>query len=238
MNVFVCKLLAISLNLAAPIAFAQQTEFDMRTEEVRFAPGTTGTVIEDRVTGRETVAYTVGAEAGQRLQISLISDNTATYFNVYAPGYGPGDMALAVGDMTGPNMPDINQFDGVLTTSGEYTITVYLFRNAARRDEQASYTLSIGITGETGDVVQGDFADGLQGGPDFWRVNAQTSLNMRDGPSGGARVLTTLANGRELRNLGCRMAEGRRWCRVATLADPGIEGWVAGDFLIEGTGTQ
>ena len=31
------------------------------------------------------------------------------------------------------------------------------------------------------------------------------------------------------------MEEGRRWCRVATLADPGDEGWAAGDFLVEGT---
>jgi len=31
------------------------------------------------------------------------------------------------------------------------------------------------------------------------------------------------------------MAEGGRWCRVATLADPGDEGWAAGDFLIEGS---
>jgi hypothetical protein len=30
------------------------------------------------------------------------------------------------------------------------------------------------------------------------------------------------------------MAEGRRWCNVATLADPGMEGWAAGEFLIEG----
>ena len=29
------------------------------------------------------------------------------------------------------------------------------------------------------------------------------------------------------------MSEARRWCRVATLADPGFEGWAAGDFLAE-----
>jgi hypothetical protein len=32
------------------------------------------------------------------------------------------------------------------------------------------------------------------------------------------------------------MKEARRWCNVATLADPGIEGWAAGDFLIESSG--
>ena len=47
--------------------------------------------------------------------------------------------------------------------------------------------------------------------------------------------MTRLKNGQNVRNLGCRMAEGRSWCRVATLADPGSEGWAAGDFLIEGS---
>ncbi|AQS49069.1 hypothetical protein BMG03_15695 [Thioclava nitratireducens] len=60
---------------------------------------------------------------------------------------------------------------------------------------------------------------------------------MRSAPSTGASIVTRLADGQNLRNLGCRMAEGRRWCQVATLADPGFEGWAAGEYLIEGTGT-
>jgi hypothetical protein len=49
-------------------------------------------------------------------------------------------------------------------------------------------------------------------------------------------VVTRLPGGIEVRNLGCRMAEGRRWCRVATQADPGFEGWAAGEFLAEAAG--
>lgn len=223
-------------GLAAPAVQAQQAEPELRSEQVRFAPGTTGTTIRERVTGRETVAYTLGAEAGQRMQISLTSNNTATYFNVYAPGTGPGDAALAGGDQTGPYMPDLNRFDGVLPRSGEYTISVYLYRNAARRGEQADFTLDIVITGDTGETVTGDFADGLQGGPDVWQVEAGDGLNLRDAPSTGGRVVMNLPSGQTLRNLGCRMAEGRRWCRVATLDDPGVEAWAAGDFLVEGSG--
>ncbi|MGJ3265071.1 MAG: SH3 domain-containing protein [Salinarimonas sp.] len=219
--------------LAAPVVEAQQAEPELRTEQVRFDPGTNGTTIRDRVTGRETVAYTLGAEAGQRMQVSLTSSNTATYFNVYAPGSGPNDTALAAGTRTGPSMPEINRFDGVLPSSGEYTISVFLFRNAARRGERADYTLDISVTGDIGATVQGDYADGLQGGPDVWRVDAGTGLNLRDAPSTGGRIVMNLPNGLELRNLGCRMAEGRRWCRVATRADPGVEGWAAGDFLVE-----
>jgi hypothetical protein len=63
------------------------------------------------------------------------------------------------------------------------------------------------------------------------------TLNLRSDPSAGAGVVTRLRNGTNVRNLGCRMAEGRRWCRIATLADPGYEGWAAGEFLIEGSAT-
>jgi len=208
---------------------------DTRTEPVRFAPGTTGTIVSDRITGRESVVYTLGAEAGQRMRIRLTSDNLATYFNVYAPGRGPSDEALAVGEMTGPMVPDLNVFDGVLPASGTYSVSVYLYRNAARRGEVSNYSLDISITGGTGAVVEGDFADGLQGGPDFWRVRAGNGLNLRAAPSTGARVLVLLPNGLELRNLGCRMAEGRRWCQVAT-PDGSLTGWAAGDYLVEGSG--
>jgi hypothetical protein len=208
---------------------------DMRSEPVRFAPGATGTTLPDRITGRESVVYTIGAEAGQRMQIRLTSDNLATYFNVYPPGSGPGDEALAVSEMTGPMVPDLNVFDAVLPTSGTYSVSVYLYRNAARRGEVSNYSLEISITGGTGAVVEGDFADGLQGGPDFWRVRAGSGLNLRAAPSAGAGVLVLLPNGLELRNLGCRMAEGRRWCQVAT-PDGSLTGWAVGDYLVEGSG--
>jgi hypothetical protein len=210
---------------------------EMRSEPVRFAPGTSGMTLSNRITGRESVVYTIGAEAGQRMRIRLTSDNLATYFNVHAPGGGPGDEALAVGEITGPMVPDLNVFDGVLPASGTYSVSVYLYRNAARRGEVSNYSLDISITGVTGAVVEGDFADGLQGGPDFWRVRAGSGLNLRAAPSTGARILLKLPNGLEVRNLGCRMAEGRQWCQVST-PEPSLTGWVAGDFLVEESGVS
>lgn len=204
-----------------------------RTEDVHFSAGATGTVLDGRITGEEYVLYKIGAEAGQTMDVNLTSDNGATYFNLYAPGSGPGDQALAAGEM----QPEINHFSGTLPASGEYSISVFLYRNAARRNEAANYTLDISITGDTGAVVQGDFADGLQGGPDFFNVRTSGgTLNLRSAASSGAALVTQLANGTPVRNLGCRMAEGRRWCRVATLSGPAIEGWAAGDFLVEGSG--
>jgi len=230
----ILKNLLTVLFLAVPIAGFGQ---DMRTETVHFAPGASGVTIQGRITGYESVAYRIGAEAGQRMVISFAPSNLATYFNVLGPGKQPGDEALANSGMTGPNVPDLNRFDATLPASGEYTILVYMMRSAARRNEVSNYSLDVSIGGKTGAVVQGDYADGLAGGPDYYRVRTSGgALNLRAGPSAGAGLVMQLLNGTELRNLGCRMAEGRRWCRVATLADPGYEGWAVGDFLVEGTG--
>jgi len=219
---------ALILGLTGPALAAD------RTVNVQFPAGTTGTSIRDTVAGRDAVSYRVGAEAGQTMRVALSASNLATYFNIYAPGNGPGDEAMVIGEFTDP----LNTWSGALPVSGEYTVVVFLYRAAARRGESSDFTLDISVTGETGDVVQSDFADGLAGGPDFYQVNVAGggSLNLRARPSAGAAVVTRLTNGQNLRNLGCRMAEGLRWCRVATLADPGIEGWAAGDYLIEGSG--
>lgn len=215
--------------LLATMAVAQDP---VRTENVHFAPGASGTVIKGQITGRETALYKLAAEAGQSMRVQLSSTNSAAYFNVYAPGRGLGDEALANGSMT----PELNLYDGALTQSGTYTIAVYLYRSAARRGEVAAYTIDVSIGGATGDVVKGDFADGLQGGPDFFavRTTGGGTLNVRADPSAGAAVLTRLTNGTVVRNLGCRAAEGRIWCNIATQADPGIVGWAASDYLVEG----
>ncbi len=223
-------LLALILSILAGAAPAQ----DIREEVVRFAPGETGATISDRITGYNTVVYSLGAEAGQRMRIQLKPTNLQTYFNVYAPGSGPGDQALAVSQFTGELISDLNAFDGTLPTSGTYSISVYMMRAAARRDETSDFTLSVSITGALDEVVESDFADGLQGGPDFYQVSVSSGhLNLRTDPSAQAAVLTSLNAGETLRNLGCRMLEARRWCKVET--ESGVEGWAAGDFLVEGS---
>lgn len=226
-------LLSLALLALTPVVMAQD---DMRTETVQFAAGTTGTTLRSAITGREFVVYKIAAEAGQRMEIRLTSDNAATYFNVYEPGRGPGDEALAVSEQTGPMVPDLNVFDGTLTSSGIYSVSIYLYRNAARGGETANFSLDISITGDTGAVVQGDFADGLQGGPDLWEVRLNDPggiLNVHNGPSTGALTVGRFPNAAILRNLGCRMNEGRRWCQVEATAPGGITGWVAGEFLVE-----
>lgn len=196
----------------------------IRSEPLRFAPGTTGTTVSASITGRDYIAYTLEAEAGQRISIDLISASPSIYFNLYEPGRGPGKEALVIGEM----LDRPNQFDGTLPSSGRYTITVFLYRNAAREGKTAAFTLDVAVTGETAAAVQGDAA----GGPEFWAVatSGTGTLRLRAQPSTGAPDLARLARGTVLRNLGCRRVEGRQWCRVAT-SDPMLEGWAAAEFL-------
>jgi hypothetical protein len=184
------------------------------------------------------VSYVLGASAGQTMSVRLVTASTSAYFNVYAPGRGPGDEALAVSEITGPMVPEMNRFEGVLPASGDYIVSVYLYRNAARAGETANYTLDISIDGGAAGAVEptGDFADGLSGGPDFWEVaglSGNGSLNLRAGPSTSDAVVTRMGNGARLRNLGCKEVAGQRWCNVENAADPAVSGWVTGRYLRE-----
>jgi hypothetical protein len=177
------------------------------------------------------------------MSITLKPANLATYFNVYEPGKGPGDQALANSGMTGPMTPKLNTFTAKLPTSGQYTISVYMMRSAARRKERSNYLLDISISALSASErapVQNDFADGLQGGPDYWDVSTSSragKIILRAAPAAASRALRTVANGAVLRNLDCRMAEGRRWCRVQTVSGRDVSGWTAGDSLRESSYT-
>ena len=114
---------------------------DERYENVRFSRGANSTAIKSSITGYHSVNYTLDAKAGQTMTVDLKTNNTSNYFNIYKPGKGPGDQAMYIGSTKG------NSFFGALPASGKYTIQVYLMRNAARRNETANFTLTIGVTG-------------------------------------------------------------------------------------------
>jgi len=112
---------------------------DARNETVKFAPGASSATIEDSITGYNTVNYMLGAKAGQTMTVELKTDNSATYFNIFVPGKGPGDAAMFIGSLNG------SRYEGKLPADGTYTVQVYMMRSAARRNETANYTLDIGI---------------------------------------------------------------------------------------------
>ena len=130
-------------NLLACSIFAMLSALawgnESRTETLQFARGATGTTVTSNITGYNTVNYKVAAKAGQHMEATLSSRHTATYFNVYAPGSGPGDAAIFIGSTSG------NRFVTTLPESGTYTIQVYMMRSAARRNESADFKLRVDI---------------------------------------------------------------------------------------------
>lgn len=210
--------------------FAALGDDDVRN--LRFKPGSDGTVIAGSIRGYDGVSYLLDVRAGQNIYVAMTASNPQNYFNVTAPGSGS---AVFIGSDAG------NSFSGVARRSGKYRIDVYLMRAAARRGETSRYKLSVTVTGRGSDYgnddqMQGDYADGDAGGPDNWVVKGVPPgdrLNIRTAPSSGAPVVARLRNGTVVQNLGCRTRNGSRWCKVSPGIDSGIRGWVNGRFLRE-----
>lgn len=122
-------LLALLLCAGAPAL----VQADIRPEQVRFEKGRNGATLKGSIKGDEIVDYRLRATAGQILDVNLQANNRAAYFNVLPPD---DETALFVGSVSG------NSFNGALPRDGEYTVRVYLMRNAARRNESAHYTVN------------------------------------------------------------------------------------------------
>ncbi|MFD1797684.1 SH3 domain-containing protein [Paracoccus aurantiacus] len=237
---------AIVAALSSPV-WAEST-----TTPITFAAGTTGTAVTGQVTGRDTADFTVEAKEGQRLRVEMISNHPSSYFNVYAPGATPGSsQALFIGSTSGMTA------DLTLPAGGTYLIRTYLMPSAGRRDESARFSLTVDVAGngqatspaapsaapvaapETANASpkpQGNTADGLSGGPDFWRVTGISGkLNIRSDASTDASVVATAANGDSLRNQGCKVVGVRTWCQVETTGATKTAGWAVNDYLHEGS---
>lgn len=223
---FLGGVIAAALLVVAD-AGSQTAVAQERNVRVEFGRGQSSTVIRGTVRGYEGANYRVNVRGGQRLAVTMDSSNGSNYFNILGPGGGD---ALFNGSISG-DFADI-----IVPDSGDYVVQVYLMRNAARRNEQARFTLRIEVTGgRPVDPPQPDFADGLSGGPDFFQVagiSPGDALNIRTRPSAQSPIVTRVVNGEILRNGGCRMTGQTRWCRVSR-PDGSASGWAAGRFLIE-----
>jgi hypothetical protein len=130
------------LVVCPPSAVAQPIE----VRQISFAAGRTSATVKGSITGGKIVDYKLRAKAGQTMRVTLKTNNGANYFNVLPPG---SNAAIAIGANLG------NEWTGTLPVDGGYTVRVYLMRSAARRNERANYTLSVGITGSAEAKVAG-----------------------------------------------------------------------------------
>lgn len=198
---------------------------------IRFAPGADSATLRGTIVGYETRDFVVGARAGQVMTVTMTTGNRSASFNILPAG---SREAIFIGSVGG------NAFTGRLARSGDFVISVGMMRNAARRGEVANFRLSVRIAGGAGqgfaEPPANDFADGLTGGPDIWRVAGvppSDLLNIRRSPSPSAPVVASVPNGTRLANGGCRMVSGSRWCMVDVPGGSGLSGWANGRFLRE-----
>ncbi len=209
---------------------AQLQAAGIEEERVQFESGSSGANIDGQITGDTIRDYLLRASAGQTLEVTLETDNSGAYFNLMR---GSDPAAIHIGSTAG------NHFEGVLPADGDYRIRVYLMRSAARRNEGVDYSLAVSITGTSSSAASesADYADGLSGGPDYWVVaNLATgdTLNVRSAPGTDSSVVGELANGEQVRNLGCKMVGESRWCHIEAGSEQKFSGWANGRYFVEG----
>ncbi len=115
------RLITAALLLAASPALAE----GCRPENLRFAPGTSGAVVEGGLVRTEFACYALTARAGQRLEASVTSAENNAVFQIYAPGWRMRDNMAE-----GPTLPgagegeDTMRFAGTLPANGRYLVVV------------------------------------------------------------------------------------------------------------------
>ncbi len=130
-----CSKLLSALILATVLLSTAALAGEIRTEHVQFQQGENSSRISSSIQGYQIVDYVFRAEAGQYMNISLGTKHTATYFNLLAPNENL--VAMFNGSIYD------NQYEGIATKTGDYTIRVYMMRSAARRNEVAQYQLEV-----------------------------------------------------------------------------------------------
>lgn len=76
----------------------------------------------------------------------------------------------------------------------------------------------------------------VEGGPELFVVDGVAHndlLNVRATASATGKVVGRLPNGVVLHNQGCGDFNGVRWCKVESVEDSSVSGWVAGRYLSE-----
>ena len=123
------SLLVAALLLTSPAWSADP----VHKEKVELAGAATHSV-KGKIKGYGTAEYTLTGKAGQTLSVQLKTNQPSNYFNLRQAGQ---DEALFIGSSGG------NHYQAKLPADGEYTVQVYLMRNAARRNAVASYSLEM-----------------------------------------------------------------------------------------------
>jgi len=158
--------IAVAIILFSAYSYAGNA---VQSKPIRFAKGSSSATVHGTIKGRNYMDYKLIAKAGQTMTVKFKTSNFSSYFNVLPPE--SEDVAIFVGSMNG------NEWSGLLDKDGSYTIRVYLTRNAARRNEIANYTLTVGVEGKpagTEEIGEALSSDAKVRGTQYHAVGALT----------------------------------------------------------------
>ncbi len=165
-----CRPLAAITLVAGIVSAAGLSQAADRNEQVRFAGGASSATISGSISGNDGVNYRLGASSGQVMQVLFSPSSNSCFMNVIAPG---SDVAMHRGEIAG------NEFSANLRQSGDYTVQVFLNRNAARRGVTCDYQVSFEIRGRqkasSGLEDDADDGQGALDGARFTRRDARSA---------------------------------------------------------------
>ncbi len=96
-------------------AYAQNMAGTVTTKEIKFAKGKHEATIEGKAQYGRSYVYTLGAKAGQKMEVSVTSKSRELTFSVI----GPDDDTLE--DAFG-----VNEYSGTLPKNGKYQVVVVM----------------------------------------------------------------------------------------------------------------
>ena len=167
---------ALLLALGGGVLTARE---DIKVERISFERGMNSAIIESSITGYGVIDYVLGARRGQYMNVSMVTDNGANYFNILAPI--EDQVAMFNGSING------NQYEGILPESGNYTVRVYMMRSAARRNETANYRLEMIITAADAQPAATAPATDAKVAGTPYHATGQVPCSMGDAPQGSAQ---------------------------------------------------
>lgn len=131
------KLLAATVLGALVMSVIPGFAQEHQSKRLTIPAGKTTVSTTGSITGFQDIDYMIDAKAGQTMTVTLKSNKTSNYFLVF----GPMDAQTAIYNSDAGSQT----WTKTLDQTGNYTVRVYLYRNAARNNVKANFTLTVAV---------------------------------------------------------------------------------------------
>jgi hypothetical protein len=131
-------MLARCLSLATLVAFVAAAQAAPAPKRLFFNHGSSSAYAADKLVGESAKDYILAVNAGQKITVTIASDDPAVRFNVIAAA---GQAVLF--DGRSEKQP---AWSGTLDNEGEYIISVYAARAEPKPEQRARYRLTVTLS--------------------------------------------------------------------------------------------